>query len=833
MLFVVPGLLAQAPKISIGHVTADPGEVLVPVHMENFANLAAMTLIIDIDTEVVSFVGIENMAFEGTWVEGYNNDRIQIEWIKPLNIPLTGEDNPADGHLLDLRLEYRGGFHTKLNFIENACEFTTATLSQIEGVEFEGGSISPNDFAGTVAMDEVGASIGGTVLMPVTIDGDGFDAVSSFSLYIEVNPTQLDYASVIPAPGVTGITASESDGVINVMWTGDPTDFNTITGPVFNIELLYKGGGLAQLRFKGNSEVTSDLSVLSVEFIDGLIFHDVPPGSAQLMIEDVFLYTEEIDNTNQNFIDVAIHAMDFATAVGSINLVIGYDGDQVDLETYAASQLSGWNVNADGSKINIAWTGTAGAEIADGELLVLTFAYSDYVHTPLTFMGGSDLQSPSLASIPVNFINGSLKVTDETFVVALTAEPEEGGEVVGAGVYPYGSFAEVDAIPNEGYAFVNWTLADGTLVSENAANTIQMFADLTLVANFELIDYTLTLIANPEEGGEVVGAGIYNFGDVISVDAIPAVGYEFVNWTDVDGAVVSTQPANEITMPSSDLTLTANFVLIDYVVTLIAKPAEGGVVTGAGTYNYGQSAVVNAVANEGYVFVNWTDEDGNEVSTSAENTLVITSDLTLIANFEKVYSVTFNVNMKYVDGFYHKLTFNAASDKVYVTGSMLGWQQPGADPDNQTMTATTADPNIYTKTLHLVAGDYMYKYFLNAGWDNGEWDGDPNRTFSVVDADVVLNDWFGSLAGDPTSIEKPDAVQLNVYPNPARSLLNIESGNQIVEVRMMDMLGQLVYVSPVNDYRMQMNVSELRNGIYFVQILTNEGSVTHRVQITK
>ena len=917
MLFALPGLFAQAPKISIGHVEADPGEVLVPVYMENFSDLAAMTIHIEIDNEVVDFVGLTNTAFEGFVAEPKDNG-ISIVWVKPIEIPFTGEDNPEDGHLLDLRLEYRGGFITELNFIADECEFTNASLGMIEGVVFEGGSISPDGFAGTVAMTNKGATIGGTVFMPVTIGGEGFDAVSSFSLFIEFNPTQLDFTEVIPAEGVTNITASESGGVINVMWTGDPTDFNELEGPVVEIELVYKGGGSAPLRFKGTSEVTANLGVLSTEFIDGAVFLDVPAGSAELTIEDVFVFMEEIDTANESFVDVAIHANDFASTVGSVNLVIGFNSTQVAFETATSDQLVGLNVNASGNRINIAWANTTGVDIEDGELIVLTFAYRAnqdpdteewyyHVDTPLTFEGGSDLQTPALASIPVAFNNGSLIVTDEGFELVLIADPEEGGEVIGAGFYGPDEVAEVDAIANEGYGFVNWTAPDGTLVSEEAANPITMTEDLTLVANFEMLVYNLTLVANPEDGGEVIGAGEYTLFDEIQVNAIAAEGYEFVNWTDEDGEEVSGVASNTLEGLSSDLTLTANFEALTYTLTLVADPEEGGevigtgtytmfdeievdavpaegyafvhwldedgevfaeeaanvlpgltedltltavfevvytltllvspegagTVVGAGTYRVDEEVEVDAIANEGFVFVNWTDADGEEVSTSPDNVIEMpAADLTLTANFEATYNVTFNVNMMYVDGIYHRATFNPDNDVVYVTGSMFGWQSPGDAPELQTLAPTTEDPMIYTNTVQVAPGDYAYKYFLNAGWDNGEWDGGDDRTFSVVDQDVVLNDWFGYM-DDPTNVSTPEAMSLNVFPNPARTVVNIESGQEILEVRMMDMLGQVVYTSPVNSYRTQLSVSELQNGIYFIQVLTSEGFATQRVQVTK
>ncbi len=221
------------------------------------------------------------------------------------------------------------------------------------------------------------------------------------------------------------------------------------------------------------------------------------------------------------------------------------------------------------------------------------------------------------------------------YTLILIANPTEGGDVTGAGVYNFGDLVDVDAIPNEGWEFVNWTDVDGNEVSDQPDNTIPMpSSDLTLTANFAMIDYTLTLIANPTEGGDVTGAGTYNFGDLVDVDAIPNEGWEFVNWTDVDGNEVSDQPANTIPMPAADLTLTANFAMIDYTLTLIANPTEGGDVTGAGTYNFGDLVDVDAIPAVGWEFINWTDQDGNIVSEDPFNTIAMPSvDVTLIANF--------------------------------------------------------------------------------------------------------------------------------------------------------------------------------------------------------
>ena len=77
----------------------------------------------------------------------------------------------------------------------------------------------------------------------------------------------------------------------------------------------------------------------------------------------------------------------------------------------------------------------------------------------------------------------------------------------------------------------------------------------------DTITYTLTLKANPTDGGTVNGAGNYEKGVVVPVSATPAINYVFVNWTK-DGFEVSDQPSFNYTMPAENVTLVTNFDLI-------------------------------------------------------------------------------------------------------------------------------------------------------------------------------------------------------------------------------------------------------------------------------
>ena len=62
------------------------------------------------------------------------------------------------------------------------------------------------------------------------------------------------------------------------------------------------------------------------------------------------------------------------------------------------------------------------------------------------------------------------------------------------------------------------------------------------------------------------------------------------------------------------------------------NPANGGMVTGAGTYELGETCTLTAIANPNYIFLNWT-ENGVQVSTDISYSFTVTGYRSLVANF--------------------------------------------------------------------------------------------------------------------------------------------------------------------------------------------------------
>ena len=87
-----------------------------------------------------------------------------------------------------------------------------------------------------------------------------------------------------------------------------------------------------------------------------------------------------------------------------------------------------------------------------------------------------------------------------------------------------------------------------------------MDADKTVTANFAVINYDLTVVANPAGGGTTnpaVGVHPYAYGSVVNVTAAPLTGYAFSSWS---GACTGTGGCS-VTM-DGDKTVTANFVTV-------------------------------------------------------------------------------------------------------------------------------------------------------------------------------------------------------------------------------------------------------------------------------
>ena len=151
--------------------------------------------------------------------------------------------------------------------------------------------------------------------------------------------------------------------------------------------------------------------------------------------------------------------------------------------------------------------------------------------------------------------------------------------------------------------------------------------------------YTLNTVTAPLDGGAVSIAPMsaqYEAGTEVTLTATEAFGFDFVNWTDADGNVVSTNAQFNYTVNGNG-TLTANYKAVDtyelnltvdgtndYMVTVEPMPT---LVEGKWMYESGTVVKLNANQYEGLVtFNNWSDgETANSKIVPMTGNVVLTA----------------------------------------------------------------------------------------------------------------------------------------------------------------------------------------------------------------
>ena len=216
----------------------------------------------------------------------------------------------------------------------------------------------------------------------------------------------------------------------------------------------------------------------------------------------------------------------------------------------------------------------------------------------------------------------------------LTIAETVGGEVILSpekDCYEQGEQVTLFAMADEGYRFVRWSDGD-----TNMQRILSMNSDVMLSAIFEQITYTLVL--QESEGGYSVAIpdkGQYLAGEQVTVEAIAYEDYQFVCWNDGNS-----EQERVLTM-DKDYVLQPTFVEVNIpegFYTLILTHTEGGSVTKTPDnlyYESGDVVFVEALPNDGYEFINWSDGETDKL-----RRITITENITLHANFAEIVADT-------------------------------------------------------------------------------------------------------------------------------------------------------------------------------------------------
>ena len=215
--------------------------------------------------------------------------------------------------------------------------------------------------------------------------------------------------------------------------------------------------------------------------------------------------------------------------------------------------------------------------------------------------------------------------------------PSGGGTISVSGSDEWDGTATVTVTLNPGYHVVKWTDNDVDVAGDTTEYSFKVNGDHNKIIAVLALD-SKTVTVNAAQGGQAtIDKNTYLYGEQATAVATADTGYTFSNWTENDGTVVSYDSTYTFEV-KADHDLTANFSINSYEITLYSD--GNGTVEGEGAYNYSSTATVTASPNTGYYFVNWTDGDGNEVSTNASYSFTVNDARSLKANFaRKSYNI--------------------------------------------------------------------------------------------------------------------------------------------------------------------------------------------------
>ena len=515
---------------------------------------------------------------------------------------------------------------------------------------------------------------------------------------------------------------------------------------------------------------------------------------------------------NEYEITVVLNPTDGGTVTGAGTYTYGSTCTLTATPT-AVYLFVNWTKNG----VEVSTDPTISFDVYEDETYVANFIYNNYEITAIaspaiggTVTGGGTYfhdQTCTLTATPavgyhfVNWTCNDMEVSTELvyeFTVTASAEyvahfaldihqvtlfayPGEGGTVIGHGTYYYGQTCYLNAIPNEGYAFVHWKENDSIVVSTNPEYSFVVTGNVAFVGYFALNTYEITATANPEDGGTVSGAGTYEHGTSCTLSATAAEGYTFVNWM-LNGAVVSTDATYTFTVVEANAYV-ANFSLNSYEITAVADPVDGGTVEGAGTYNHFATCALNAIPATGYHFVNWT-LNGVVVTTSTTAYVLVTGPAEYVAHFElNTYEITAIVDPE------EGGTIQGAGTYTY----------------GQNVTLTVV-PN----------ADFEFVNWTENGVVVSE-----EMTYTFV---ATENRELVANMRTTTALSENSEVLINLYPNPVVDKLLVETGCVVNTIEVYSMTGALVLTKKVCSDSFEIQVDALPAGTYFIRMNSDQAT---------
>ncbi len=358
ILFIGLAGMASAQNVTVRlpdtTVTVGATSLNIPMLVQNFNNIGAISLKIKYNPSVLKFNGIANTPVSGFTANADTvNGVIAIGWFSSDG---TTTINIANGKLLDLVLNYTQGA-SSLAFQTTQCEITDIN-NNTKTVSYTDGLISSQM---KVSLDNVQASPGDTVVVPLR--ALNLTNIGSISLKINFDPAVLSFVGL--TNDVVGFTKNSSSGTATLGWySTNNTPFNLTNGVMANLVFVYTNNSTAIsfFQFNNQTEITDiNGTVLPVQYING--------GVAKLV--SISLPNLRAPKNSVITVPVSIKNM----SVGSASLKISFDPTVLSFQSVADASGGTVSGHASSGVLTVGYY-NATPSVSSGTLFNITFMYN-------------------------------------------------------------------------------------------------------------------------------------------------------------------------------------------------------------------------------------------------------------------------------------------------------------------------------------------------------------------------------------------------------------------------------------------------------------------------
>ncbi len=124
-------------------------------------------------------------------------------------------------------------------------------------------------------------------------------------------------------------------------------------------------------------------------------------------------------------------------------------------------------------------------------------------------------------------------------------------------------------------------------------------------------------------------------------------------------------------------------------------------------------------------------------------------------------------------------------------------------------------------------------------WTNSAENDYDENTLIIHDA-VIANMYYEEFMAryaqitNTTRIEGQEQTQVRVFPNPIVNTLNIESKSPIKDIKIINSLGQSVYIATsLNHKNLEIDLSFLSSGLFYLAIELDKTTIIHKINTLK